>query len=131
VVGRTDSRDDASRPFKGMPCSAIMSTPRSLVFVAGAFPRSSGPAHGADREDRYRAADHSDPDASGAITGPLLKFVVFAYYSVAGRDARGPSCHSTPRLTNSDTTINTPTDKSKVAANLERILNPLAAYASL
>ena len=33
-------------------------------------PRSSVPAHGADRKDRYRAADHPDQDASGAITGP-------------------------------------------------------------
>src|SRR5918993_5067957 len=39
-----------------------------------------------------------------------------------------PLNHSTPRLTNSVTTINTPMDNSTVAANLERILNPLAAY---
>jgi hypothetical protein len=44
--------------------------PRSLVFVAGAFPRSSVPAHGAYRKDRYRAADHPDQDASGTIAGP-------------------------------------------------------------
>ena len=39
-----------------------------------------------------------------------------------------PLHHSTPRLTNSVTTINTPMDNSTVAANLERILNPLATY---
>jgi hypothetical protein len=85
--------------FEGFPCSAIPSTPRSLVFVAGALSRSSGPAHGDDRKDRYRAADHSDP------TPRVLS----------------PVHHSTPRLTNSDTTINTPMDNSTVAANLERI----------
>src|SRR5919107_3273677 len=40
------------RVFRGLkPHSAIPSTPRSLVFVAGAFFRSSCPAHGADRND--------------------------------------------------------------------------------
>src|SRR5215203_4017629 len=42
-----------------------------------------------------------------------------------------PLHHSTPRLTNSDTTINTPMDNSTVAANLEHILDSLAAYACL
>jgi hypothetical protein len=42
-----------------------------------------------------------------------------------------PLHHSTPRLTNSVTTINTMMDKSTVAANFESILNPLAGYASL
>ena len=79
------------------------------MFVSGALSRSSVPAHGDDRKDRYRPADRSDPDASGGI----------------------PLHHSMPRLTNSVTTINTPMDNSTVAANLERILNPLAAYASL
>lgn len=36
-----------------------------------------------------------------------------------------PVHHTTPTLTNSDTTINTPMDKSTVAANLERILKRL------
>jgi len=38
-----------------------------------------------------------------------------------------PVHHCTPRLTNSVTTINTPMDNSTVAANLERILDSLAA----
>jgi hypothetical protein len=42
-----------------------------------------------------------------------------------------PVHHSTPRLTNSVTTVSTTMDKSTVAANFESILNPLAAYASL
>ena len=42
-----------------------------------------------------------------------------------------PVHHSRPRLTNSVTTMNTPMDKSTVAANLEHILNPLAAYTTL
>jgi hypothetical protein len=42
-----------------------------------------------------------------------------------------PVHHSTPRLTNNVTAINTTMDKSTVAANFDSILIPLAAYASL
>jgi hypothetical protein len=79
------------------------------MFVAGAFPRSSVPAHSAERKDRYRAADHPDQDASAAL----------------------PLHHSTPRLTISVTTMNTTMDNSTVAANFESIPNSLAAYASV
>src|ERR687889_1173552 len=57
--------------FRGLePSSAILSLPRTLVFVAGAFSPSSVPAHGSDRKDRHRSTDHPDQDASGAVTGP-------------------------------------------------------------
>jgi hypothetical protein len=57
--------------LKGIPCSAIMSIPRSIVFVAGAFTRSpDGPAHSAGRNSRRRTTDHSYQDASGYISGP-------------------------------------------------------------
>src|ERR671921_1570068 len=42
-----------------------------------------------------------------------------------------PVHHSTPRLTNKVTAMNTTMDKSTVAANFESILIPLAAYVSL
>ena len=57
--------------LKGMPCSTIMSIPRSLVFVAGAFTRSpDGHARSAGRNCRRRTTDHSYQDASGYISGP-------------------------------------------------------------
>jgi hypothetical protein len=57
--------------LKGIPCSAIMSIPRSIVFVAGAFIRSPGsPAHSAGCNSRRRTTDHSYHDASGYISGP-------------------------------------------------------------
>ena len=97
--------------FEGLcPTPAIMSTPRSLMFVAGAFSRSVTQLTAPTAcKDCHRAADHSHTDASGC----------------------SPLNHSTPTLTTSVTTINTPMDKSTVAANLERILSSLAAYASV
>src|SRR5215210_9028216 len=55
----------------GMTCSAIVSIPKSLVFAAGAFPRSPhGPDNGAERKSPHRTADHSYHDAPGYITAP-------------------------------------------------------------
>jgi hypothetical protein len=57
--------------LKGIPCSAIMSIPRSLMFVAGAFIRSpDDPAHSAGRNSRRRTTDYSYQDTSGYISGP-------------------------------------------------------------
>src|SRR5215204_6103582 len=54
-----------------MPCSAIMSIRRSVVFVAGAFPRSPhGPENSAQRNSRPRTTDHSYQGAQGYITAP-------------------------------------------------------------
>src|ERR687897_1673078 len=48
-----------------------MSSPRSLVFVAGAFPRSShGRDNSADRKSRRRTTNYSYRGASDHITGP-------------------------------------------------------------
>jgi hypothetical protein len=56
---------------KGTPCSAILSIPRSLVFVAGAFFRSPhGLDNGAERKSPRCTTEHSYQDASGYITAP-------------------------------------------------------------
>jgi hypothetical protein len=90
--------------LKGMPCSAIMSIPRSHVFVAGAFPRSPhGRENSAKHNSRPRTTDHSYQGAQGYITAPP----------------------KTPKLTSTDTTKNTTVDNITVPASLARILQPI------
>jgi hypothetical protein len=75
VPKKPNSAGNARIPERGHAFSATVSVPRSLAFVAGAFPRSADDrAHGAYRKGRDRAADHSDQDTSGAITGPPQRF---------------------------------------------------------
>src|SRR5215207_4723399 len=82
--------------------------------------------------DRSCSSPERSPDRPAQLTA-LTVMTATAPLITPIRTPRVASTvhHSRPKLTNSDTTINTPMDKSTVAANLERILNSLAAYASV
>ena len=96
--------------LKGMPCSAIMSIPRSHVFVAGAFPRSP----------------HGPENSANIIAAPEPQIT-----PIKVPRATSPLHHKTPKLTSTDTTKNTTVDNITVPASLARILHPSSAFASV
>src|SRR5215216_3023350 len=86
-----------------MPCSAIVSIRRSLVFVAGAFPRSPhGPENSAERNSRRRTTDYSYQGASGYITAPPQNTYTHEHrhyeksYRGQHHGAREPCAHPSP-----------------------------------
>src|SRR5215217_2645957 len=89
-----------------MPCSAITSGPRSLVFVAGAFP---------DRPMALTTAPNVKAAAVPQITPIKMP------------RATSPLHHSTPTLTSTDTTKNTTVDNITLPASLARILHPIVS----
>jgi hypothetical protein len=89
--------------LKGIPCSAIVSIRRSLVFVAGAFPRSPhGPENSAERNSRCRTTDDSYQGASGYITAPPQNTYTHEHrhyekcYRGQHHGAREPCAHPSP-----------------------------------